>query len=100
MSGSKRTPGPWKTMDYLSRAEEIHGPSGQVLVMRMDGATLGDMLAMAAAPEQHAAGLELERLSLIIESAVRQADPVHHAAVVSLIKANRAALAKATGAAL
>ena len=55
MSGPKRTPGPWKTVDYVARVEEIHGAPGQILVMRQDGAKLGDMLAMAAAPELLAA---------------------------------------------
>jgi hypothetical protein len=61
MSDPKRTPGPWKTVDYLARAEEIHGPDGQILAMRQDDAKLGDMLAMAAAPEL------LEALRVLLE---------------------------------
>lgn len=53
---------------------------------------------IAAAPEHHAVALELDKLMLVIESAVRRAEPGHHAAVVSLIQANIAALAKARGA--
>jgi hypothetical protein len=43
-----------------------------------------------------ALGAEFDRLSLVIESAVRNQDPAHSAAVIALINANRAALSKAT----
>lgn len=47
----------------------------------------------APVDERHrAVALELDRLMLVIESAVRWQDPTHHAAVLSLLKANRAAL--------
>lgn len=49
-----------------------------------------------AAPDYHAVALELDRLMLVIESAVRHSDPANHAAVMALILANRAAIAKAT----
>lgn len=52
---------------------------------------------IAAAPDQHASGIELDRLFLVIESAVRNADPAHLPAVVAALKANRAAVAKAEG---
>lgn len=52
---------------------------------------------IAAAPCQHDAGREIDRLSLVIESAVRNADPVNHEAVLAALKANRAALQRATG---
>ena len=42
--------------------------------------------------------LELERLMLVIESAVRHSDPRNHAAVMALLLANKSALA-AVGAA-
>jgi hypothetical protein len=58
-----------------------------------------DMRLIAAAPDQHAVCLELDRLMLVIESAVRHSDPRNHAAVMALILANKAAIAKATGAA-
>jgi hypothetical protein len=94
MSAPKRTPGPWKTMDYLSRAEEIHGPEGQILVMRMDGATLGDMLAMAAATEL------LEALREIADDYSERFDldsPSTNPGIKSAISQARAAIAKATG---
>lgn len=46
----------------------------------------------------HASGTELDRLALIIESAVRNADPGRHEIVVAALKANNIALSKATGA--
>lgn len=54
---------------------------------------------LAAAPDQHAVALELERLMLVIESAVRHSDPRNHAAVLALIIANKAAVKRAVGAA-
>ena len=87
MSGPKRTPGPWKTVDYLARAEEIHGPDGQILAMRQDGAKLGDMLAMAAAPELLAA---LQEMLSRFGGATAKETPAE--------KQARAAIAKATGA--
>jgi hypothetical protein len=88
MSGPKRTPGPWKTVDYLARAEEIHGPDGQILAMRQDDAKLGDMLAMAAAPELLAA---LQEMLSRFGGATDKETPAE--------KQARAAIAKATGAA-
>ena len=52
---------------------------------------------IAAAPDLHSTALELERLSLVIESAVRHSDPPHREVVLSLIRENRAAIAKAEG---
>ena len=62
-------------------------------------ANLKNAFLMAAAPEHHAVALELDRLMLVIESAVRWQDPTHHTAVVALVKANRAVIAKAIGSA-
>ena len=55
---------------------------------------------IAAAPDQYAAAVEFDRLSLMIESAVRErcgASSRDHEAVAAAIKANRAAIAKARG---
>jgi len=54
---------------------------------------------IAAAPDLLAAGFEFERLMLVIDSAVRNADPKYHEQVLAALNANRAALQKATGAA-
>lgn len=43
-----------------------------------------------------AAAVEIDRLLLVIESAVRFADPKNHPAVLAALKANHAATAKAT----
>lgn len=51
-----------------------------------------------AAPDLHSVAVELDRLMPVIESAVGLCDPGHHAAVLALVLANRAALAKANGA--
>jgi hypothetical protein len=51
---------------------------------------------IAAAPDLHQIGVEFDRLSLVIESAIRVASTVYLEDVVALIKANRAAIAKAT----
>jgi hypothetical protein len=56
-----------------------------------------DARLIAAAPDHHANAVEFDRLCLVIESAVRNADPSNIKAVVALIKANRAALSKANG---
>lgn len=56
-----------------------------------------DARLIAAAPDHHAVAVELHRLSLVIESAVRNADPAHRDDVVALINANRAAIAKTEG---
>lgn len=51
---------------------------------------------MAAAHDLLEAAREIDRLSLVIESAVRNADSRHHDAVVTAIKDLRAAIKKAT----
>ena len=56
-----------------------------------------DARLIAAAPDHHDAAREIDRLVLVIESAVRNADPGHHAEVLAALRANRAAIAKATG---
>lgn len=51
----------------------------------------------AAAPVMLAAAQEIDRLLLVIESAVRNSDAVEYAAILKALKANRAAIAKAEG---
>ena len=51
---------------------------------------------IAAAPDYHTAAREIDRLALVIESAVRFSDPTNLAAVRAALKANQAAIAKAT----
>lgn len=51
---------------------------------------------IAAAPDLYDALREWGRLCLVIESAVRTADPAYTSAVVDALKRARAALAKAT----
>ncbi len=59
-------------------------------------AALDEMAALRKnAQALRAVALELERLMLVIESAVRHSDPRNHAAVMALILANKAALAAA-----
>jgi len=62
------------------------------------GSTEANARLIAAAPDLDAAAREIDRLLLVIESAVRNADPVHHEAVLAALKANRTAIAKASGA--
>lgn len=52
---------------------------------------------IAAAPDFSDVSRELQRLSLVIESAVRNADLPNRPDVLALINANRAAIAKAEG---
>lgn len=89
---------------------EVHDSTGRVIAMCVDvdpveeeqrpspSLAEGEQLArlIAAAPDHHAVALELDRLMLVIESAVRWQDPTNHAAVLAMLKANRAAIAKAT----
>jgi hypothetical protein len=65
--------------DAIARAEAAE--------RRADTATLG-LSALRAALQS------VDRLSLVIESAVRNADPTNHAAVLAAIKATRAALSQ------
>lgn len=56
-----------------------------------------DARLIAAAPDQHAGALEIDRLSLVILSAVNFADKPHLEAVSNALRANRAAISKALG---
>lgn len=97
------TPGPWTVVKYPDKAAlhimaEHRGPGSKFCVATTNpwsDSQQRDAHLIAAAFEQHSAGLEIHRLSLVIESAVRNADPVHHEAVLAAIKANSAAVAKA-----
>lgn len=51
---------------------------------------------IAMAPDQYMVGIWLDKLSLVIESAVRADAPSFHDQVVAMIKANRAAITRAT----
>jgi len=53
-------------------------------------------LAIVALPDLLGAMREIDRLFLVIESAVRNSDPQRHAAVLEALKENRAAINKAT----
>ena len=55
-----------------------------------------DARLIAAAPDYHTAAREIDRLALVIESAVRFSDPTNLAAVRAALKANQAAILKAT----
>ena len=110
MSG--HTPGTWKNDKHSTYVWSEHGnvcacgdphasgvvgytPAGigsQFLKEAVANARL-----IAAAPDHNAASREIDRLSLVIESAVRNAEPSHHAKVLAALKANRAAIAKAEG---
>ena len=101
---TKATPGPWHAEGPI-KGEPIFGAV-------TDDVGDGNMIAdcafhdnpeitrantrlIAAAWEQHEAAVALDRLSLVIESAVRNADPSQHSVVLAVLQANRAAIAKA-----
>ena len=105
---AKHTPGPW----ILERHDEDDGSiSYEVWNHTADHygriASCNDQLThpnskanarlIAAAPDQNAALLEVDRLSLVIESAVRYADFPNHAAVLAALNAVTAAIARARG---
>jgi hypothetical protein len=78
------TPGPWlnwNTLEWLVDPQE--------LLTDTDNARL-----IGAAPDLHDGAVELDRLMLVIESAVRNADPRNYKAVVAALNANRAAITK------
>lgn len=56
-----------------------------------------DARLIASAPDLRAISTELDRLMLVIESAVRHSDPKNHAAIEALILANRSIVEKAKG---
>lgn len=108
----KFTPGPWVASKFGFQV--LTGDSWSTVCTLKDGARWEDgrpnyepeyewqlqevnAHLIAAAPDHHANAVEFDRLCLVIESAVRNADPSNIEAVVALIKANRAALSKAEG---
>ena len=104
---AKHTPGPW-VADTESRVDHHVKAlkTGRRICAMYGFAPRDDAAAaeseanarlIAAAPEQHAICDELERLSRVIESAIKQAEPYHLERVQRLLDLNRAALAKAEG---
>ena len=63
---------------------------------RTKAEVLANAHLIAAAPDMREASREIDRLSLVILSAVNFADKAHLEAVSAALKANRDALAKAT----
>lgn len=106
MSGVKHTPGPWDWDNGLlppdgpERFADIYTVGGDIVIASFNEAIPeGEANArlIAAAPDHHAVALELDRLALVIDSAVRFADPAFKDEVQALLKANKAALARARG---
>ena len=113
--GSRRgghTPGPWFwALDRQNQPTSLmqSGPGNYVICPQADISDYGlsvnpwndvseaDARLIAAAPELLDAAVELDRLLLVIESAVRFADPTHSKAVLAALKANSAAISKAKG---
>jgi hypothetical protein len=108
---NKHTPGPWQ-LDALDSdgAFEIWSTplgshemeTGFVICSRLPighraEASRANARLIAAAPDHHAAAVEIDRLMLVIESAVRTADPKNRRAVMAALVANRAAIDKALG---
>lgn len=88
MKCKRTTPAPWRTADYMAKAELIYGPNGEELCMRQDGATVGDMQLMAAAPEL------LKALDLLVEYVSNGAKGDH---MEGAIKTAERAISKARG---
>ena len=65
---------------------------GHVALKSKDDANL-----IAASKELFAVAAEFDRLSLVVESSVRNWDQAHHSEILSLIKNSRAALFKSLG---
>jgi len=68
-----------------------------VRVFRKDGKINENARLIAAATDLLAAADKIDHLSLVIESAVRNADNGNYNAVLFALKATRAAIAKASG---
>ena len=103
---SKHTPGPWWTTEngvrdrggYIFHTNQVQRYEGHDERYAKEVAEREANKQLAAAlPELFAVVADLDRLMLVIESAVRHSDPRNHAAVMALILANKAALIKATG---
>lgn len=104
----KGTPGPWLVGQNNPDGDDPYGPipirAGHYSLakLHLDDAPVHDFNVMqrcnakliAAAPDHLSVALELDKWSLVILSAVRHDAPSDHDAIVALIKANRAAIAK------
>lgn len=76
-------------------SETLHIQSADAIAQLLAAGLSEEPAPLSAANEGlHAIARELDRLSLVIESAVRQDDPKNSPAVLALIKANQAALAE------
>jgi hypothetical protein len=101
------TPGPWKwwTSNSWRRLRHEEGRLTRDVLMPdvcRDGqpdicVTEADMALIAAAPDLLSAAIKLDRMALVIESAVRRANDGNYHAVLSALKAIEAAIAKAEG---
>ena len=100
---SDHTPGPWVVKGskvweekhfYKARRGIVAEPS---ISWRDSAEFEANARLIAAAPDLLAALKEWDRLSLVIDSAVRRADPTYADDVLGRIRAGRAAIAKARG---
>lgn len=103
MSGVKHTPSwRWERTgcrvyeDAFYRGRPIKVAEVSVAHLDEDALNFRGRL-IAAAPDHHAVALELDRLALVIDSAVRFADPAFKDEVQALLRANKAAIARARG---
>ena len=71
---------------YYAQHTMTHGTAMQIAATE----------AVAEIERLRANARELDRLMLVIESAVRHSDPINHAAVMALILANRDSVSKMT----
>jgi hypothetical protein len=101
---AEHTLGPW-TVILRGERGTFHIPEAQKHeAARADDGVDGFSVSranaglIAAAPDLLAASQMMDDLRLVIESAVRTSDPVHHHNVLTAIKATRDALAKANAA--
>jgi hypothetical protein len=104
---SEHTPGPWVVFTIASsagRSFRIYAPPSDDKVEAIDIAHIpkdweseANARLIAAAPEMLATAKEIDRFLLVIECAVRSADPSQHRAVLDALMANRAAIRKAEG---
>lgn len=109
MSGVKHTP--WEDVETESSVD-VEGCTGWQDIADQSGRTVAIVIGwggwtdrdldrrvnlIAAAPDHYAVALELDRLGLVIDSAIRFADPAFKDKVQALLRANRAAIARARG---
>jgi len=98
MSKAQHTPGPYR-VDPRAATRVVAGEDDTVATTGCQADLRDHWEAnanlFAAAPDMLAAGIEIDRLMLVIESAVRNDDKSHHAKVLAALKANRAAIAEA-----